>query len=111
VFEEIQYPQPSPDLEEIFWNVPTAKHARFACRTRIQWGNTCKNGFACLEFQDGCSSDEVRRRAWYLPDANNDLPIPEESRICRVIGVGDQSSYVLGGTTTYKRLEHYLEQR
>jgi hypothetical protein len=111
VFDEILYPQPSPDLEEIFWNVPAANYARFACRTRIERESAFKNGFACLEFQDGCTSDEVRRRAWYLPDPENDLTIPEESRIRRVIGVGDRTSYILGGASTYKRFENYLEQR
>jgi hypothetical protein len=110
-FEDIQYPMSSPDLEQIFWNIPTAKSARFSCRTTVDRRDAFKSGFACLEFQDGSRPHEVRRRAWYWPDPENDLAIPDDAKIRRVIGVGDRASYVLGGAATYKRVEHYLEQR
>src|SRR4051794_4021723 len=34
-FESIAYPLPSPDIEAVFWNTPTATRARFQCETRI----------------------------------------------------------------------------
>ena len=110
--EEVHYPIPSPDLGEIFWNIPTAQTARFVCKTTIDWEHTYPNGFACLEFLTGGSDREkVRRRAWYLPNPMDNLPVPEEARIRRAIGVPDSASFVIGGAAVYKRFEHYLKDK
>jgi SAM-dependent methyltransferase len=109
-FSEGHYPLPSPDLAEIFWNIPTAQAARFVCKTSTPSEHTYPDGFARLEFRDGSEPEQVRRRAWYLPRPTDDLPIPNEARINR-IGVPDSGNYLIGGASVYKRLEHYLEQK
>jgi len=110
-FEEVHYPEPSPDLAEIFWNIPTARTARFVCGTSVNSEHTYHTGFARLEFQDGSDSKSVRRRAWYLPGTKDDLPVPETFRIRRVIGEPASLSYLIGGATIYKRLENYLQEQ
>jgi len=109
-FDIIQYPLPSADIGSIFWNVPTAHHARFKCKTRIDWQESFPDGFARLEFQDGSKANQVRRRAWYLPNPRIELPLPEAFRIRRVIGVPDPENYLIGGAAIYKRLEDYLRE-
>jgi hypothetical protein len=111
-FEEVQYPIPSPDLAEFFWNIPAATSGRFVCSTPVEWEKTFRDGFACLEFAPiDVNAEDVRRRAWYLPNLQNALPIPDPARIRRVISVPDTASYLLGGAAVYKRVEHYLEQK
>src|SRR6266850_1795777 len=110
--EEVHYPIPSPDVGEVFWNIPTAQTARFVCKTTVNWEHTYQNGFACLEFlTESSDREKVRRRAWYLPNPMNDLPVPEEARIRRAIGVPDSASFVIGGAAVYKRLEQYLKEK
>ena len=106
-FEKIDFPLPSPDLAQIFWNIPTAPFARFACRTRADF----QDGYARLEFRDGRGPVHSLRRAWYLPNPKDDLPVPEASRIRRVIGVPDSFNFLIGGASIYKRVDLYLKER
>src|SRR5437879_2243801 len=72
-FEEADYPIVSPDVGEFFWNVPAAQTARFVCRTGIDWHDSFPEGFACPEFLPaGADREQVRRRAWYLPNPKTD---------------------------------------
>ena len=111
-FDQVNYSIPSPDIGEIFWNISGAQNARFLCRTTIDWQETFKDGFACLEFlpNEGAQSS-ARQKAWYLPKPNGGLSLPEDARISRVIGVADSTSYLLGGAAIFKRFEQYIEQQ
>jgi hypothetical protein len=109
-FEYSRYPISSPDLASIFWNIPTAESARFVCQTTITMESAFPDGFARLEFvSPGSDPEQSRSRAWYLPDPQNDLPMPSNAQIKRVIGTPDPFNYLVGGATTYKRLEAYLQ--
>jgi 2-polyprenyl-3-methyl-5-hydroxy-6-metoxy-1,4-benzoquinol methylase len=109
-FDKVEYAMPSPDLEELFWNIPTAQNARFVCKTAID-EHTFSDGFARLEFLQDNRTQLARQTAWYLPNPNQNLPTPEEARIRRVIGAPDSTSYLIGGAAIFKRFEHYLEQK
>jgi hypothetical protein len=100
-------PFPSPEIGEMFWNVPTAKNARFVCKTAFDAARVYEDGFARLEFQDGSDREQVRLRVLYMPHPENELPVPSGERIRRVIGRPDILNYLIGGAT-YKPLEHYL---
>src|SRR5207248_11033826 len=45
-FEDVRYPIPSPDIGEIFWDIPNAQNARFVCQTPIKWDSACPDWFA-----------------------------------------------------------------
>jgi len=109
-FETVCYPLPSPDIASVFWNIAAAQNARFRCETTID-AQTYENGFACLEFLDGSERDKIRQRAWFLPDPKDDLPVPSDMQIRRVIGNSDRTNFLIGGASIYKRLQHYLEGR
>jgi 2-polyprenyl-3-methyl-5-hydroxy-6-metoxy-1,4-benzoquinol methylase len=109
-FEQVQYPIASPDIKELFWNIPTAENARFVCQTTID-KDTFKEGFACLEFLQNNNTQLARKTAWYLPNPTQNLPTPEEARIRRVIGAPDSSNYLIGGGAIFKRFEDYLQQK
>jgi glutamate-1-semialdehyde aminotransferase/2-polyprenyl-3-methyl-5-hydroxy-6-metoxy-1,4-benzoquinol methylase len=106
-FDRIQYPIPSPDIANIYWNIPAAANARFAGTFRLEAEKNWHDGFICLEFRDDSGPEHSKRRAWYLPDPETDLPVPDEAKIHR-IGVTSTFYYQLGGAAIYKRLEHYL---
>jgi len=111
-FSKVQYPIPSPDLHEVFWNIPAARNARFICRTQVDHGEAFADGFARLEFFTHESGHQAaRQRAWYLADPGREPPIPDEVRIRRVIGVENRGSYLLGGATMFKRFEEYLTKK
>src|SRR5881409_4008132 len=111
-FEDARYPICSPDVGEFFWNVPAAQTSRFVCKTTLDWQRVFRAGFARLEFRtSGADPGEVRARAWYLPNPQNDLPVPSEAQVRRVISVPDRANYLIGGAAVYKRLEYYLQQK
>lgn len=107
-FDEIDYPISSPDLSEVYWNSPTAGNARFHCTTIVDT-DPFENGFACFEFVQDGDTGLSKRTAWYLPDPDLPVAVPEGKRIARVIGVADDTSYSIGGASIYKRIEHYLK--
>jgi SAM-dependent methyltransferase len=106
-FDKIEYPIASPDVGNIYWNIPGAQNARFVGSFRLEGDKSWRDGFICLEFLDGSGVDHSKRRAWYLPDPETDFPVPDEAKIRR-IGVTSPLYYLLGGASIYKRLEHYL---
>jgi hypothetical protein len=109
-FDRIEYPISSPDLREFFWNIHDAATARFSCPTRFDPEQTFQEGFARLEFLEG-DRNEATRTAWYLTDHRNELPVPSDPQLQRVIGVADRANFLIGGASVYKRIEHYLEER
>jgi hypothetical protein len=100
-FNHVRYPLPSPDLGEIFWHTPAAQNARFVCVANLETRQVYEGGFACLEFQDGSDAELVRQRAWYLPEQDNELPLPSGNQIRRVIGRPDRFAYQIGGATIF----------
>jgi hypothetical protein len=47
--------------------------------------------------------ERMRRKTWYLPNPEGDLPIPDAKRILRVIGAGDSTSYLIGGASIFNQ--------
>jgi len=112
-FEHVDYPRPSPDLARIFWNITTADRARFHCVTTRN-EHTFVDGFACFEFLDQADERERKdrlRSAWYLPDPDGAIPVPDATRIARVIGNTDSFNYLLGGASNFKRFDQYLQEK
>ena len=111
-FEEIEFPQPSPDLGSHFWPLPQAARARFRCRTGSADG-LFRDGLARLEFcPEGESTLESRLRSWSFPNpADDSIPVPDGVRISRVIGAEDSTNYLLGGASLVDRFDTLLGER
>lgn len=107
-FDTVNYPIASPDLHEIYWNVSNSANARFECSTSVK-DIPAENGFYRLEFVQNGDNELSRKTAWFVPDPALELPWPEGSRIQRVIGTPDVTSYLLGGATTFGRFSDYLK--
>lgn len=106
-FKHIRYPIASPDIGEFFPAIPTAQQARFQCSTRLQ-EDLFPDGFLRLEFLQADNPELARRSAWYFPDPENPIPLPDQARISRVIGTADLQNYLLGGAAIFNRFDHYL---
>jgi 2-polyprenyl-3-methyl-5-hydroxy-6-metoxy-1,4-benzoquinol methylase len=107
-FEYINYPLPSPDVGSHFSSIPQANNARFICKTTLD-SQCFQDGFIRIEFfSPGDDMCLVRRKAWYIPDPNDGLDIPQDVRIERVIGSSDRISYLIGGASIFKRFEDFL---
>ena len=109
-FTCVAYPLSSQDLTEIFWDIPDSQMARFQCAIPLET-IFARRGFYKLELlQDGDTKTSTQT-AWYFPDPEIDLAVPDEKRIKRVIGVPDLNNFILGGATIFCRFDAYLKAR
>ncbi len=109
----LSWPVASPYLVEHFPGLPGAENAHFFARYDFTPGEEIfPGGFLRLNVTGPFG--EHRRSystAWFYGDPALEPAMPTDSRIARVIGVADGSSFRLGGATIVNRIEALLRDR
>lgn len=98
------------DLAAAFPSLPPSvtDNARFALTHRLGDPSAMIQMQYC---QDGRPDWKSLANAWYfLPDAGERYPVPEEANVGRVI-VGDRFAYKVGGATAAHRMDRYLHRK
>ena len=112
-FAAIGWPRASPGLGYLFNYVPYSARGGFSCSQPIAEGQDLyPNGFMRLDLvSDQGMHAHSYRHAWFQPDPDSQIPMPEGWRVKRTIGVADADSYLRGGATIACRLDGYLRER
>ena len=112
-FKHVNYPINRTDVADYFCNLPNSADSGFFCHTDIERTSVFSDGFVCLQFLDSEAAvlPDSRQKAWYFADPQYALPMPDSTRIQRINGSADLVQFVLGGASTFKRLEHYLAEK
>lgn len=111
--QHLNWPAPSPYLAEHFPDLPGVEAAHFFARYDLAPGEAMfPGGFLRLNITGPFG--EHRRSystAWFYGDPALEPETPTDTRIARVIGVGDGPSFRLGGATIVNRLDALLRDR
>jgi SAM-dependent methyltransferase len=111
-FEEVTYPLPRADLEQIYWYLPYSKQVGFTCRSSIARNEVFAAGHVVLEIRDRRAPDTISRdSAFYYPDEKLDqIPLPDAVRMARVHGTVDSGTFRVVGYSTFVKLEQALQR-
>jgi SAM-dependent methyltransferase len=110
-FAEIDYPQPRPDVAELFWYKPGIELTGFRCRTPVERRDVFRNGYATLEYV----SRETRKlicddHTYYFADDLSGVALPDGPRRKRVSGSEQPICFCLDGFTTFMKLDRALQR-
>jgi SAM-dependent methyltransferase len=107
--DQVEFPEPSMDLDEVFWALPEARRARFSlCDSRVTFDD---DRFVTLEFQPfGTQTEESAASRWYVRDPRIEPPAPAGEQISRVVNDCDQSKFSIGGASVFCRFNNVLMQ-
>ena len=102
----IDYPQPRPDVQEVFWQRPQADLSGFI----ISVPPSYPDGVMRLRFADSMTTREAAaRETIYLPDPALHLNLPDADRRFRVIGNRDPFGFLQLGCTDAHRIKAAYE--
>ena len=102
----IDYPQPRPDVQNVFWQRENAILSGFTLTAPLEYpGGVLELSCACSlnsKAAKGCES-------WYLPDQNLHQNLPDAERRFRVIGNREASGFLKLGASDAFRLKSAYE--
>lgn len=96
----IDYPQPRPDVQKVFWQRAGADQSGFSLTTKAEY----PDGVMKITCADSMSTKFTRgRESWFLPDPALHQNLPDADRRFRVIGNRDAGGFLrLGATDAYR---------
>lgn len=104
-FDELHYPQPRPDVGEVFWMREGSGLSGFE-GTIENLAEPYPGGI--LEIQrvrDDTPAIERGRDSWFKPDPALHSDLPEPDRRFRVIADRDPNGFLVSGATDYHRID------
>jgi 2-polyprenyl-3-methyl-5-hydroxy-6-metoxy-1,4-benzoquinol methylase len=113
-FDEIEYPRPRADIENIFWYYPGSNLSNFICRSKLRETAWVSEEHATLKYIDLKTQKPLREdHNFYYPAKRliKNLPMPDAARRTRVHGGDSESSFLIEGFTTYKKLQQVLKTK
>lgn len=108
-FEDISTSLSRPDIERIFWWIKDAGTSGFCCRTPHKGKCLFDKGFATFSYGHPETGQPFRKEHnyYYLcEELNNKIPVPAGEKRTKVHGGDVESSFMLEGYSTFKKLEH-----
>ncbi|MGC2412254.1 MAG: class I SAM-dependent methyltransferase [Stellaceae bacterium] len=112
-FDSVTIHRPDLALSDVYEGLDPTCVGRFTARRAFaRQTEIFPNRYAEMSIESAVgSTGRNYRNAWYIWDPSDELPIPEDFRIRRVIGTNNSSAYLMGGATAVLRHDQYLIER
>ena len=108
---EAQFPINRPGMQNIFWQRQNACSSGFRIKLSESPETLFKNGFVSVRAEyRGQPRKYPFQYDYYLPAAEQDLPLPNEERRFRVIGTNALEPFLRGGFTDFMRIKQLTKR-
>jgi ubiquinone/menaquinone biosynthesis C-methylase UbiE len=112
-FDEVIYPLPRKDIENLFWYIPNSIATGFFCKSTVT-DREC-NTLSPYSFKliDRISGNEINKlqNYYYCHDSRDGLPIPPALNRRRVHGADSESAFLLEGYTTFVKIRELIKDK
>lgn len=108
---DAQFPINRPGMQKIFWQRQNACASGFRLQLNESPETLFKNGFVSVRAEyRGQPRKYPFQYDYYLPSAEQSLPVPDESRRFRVIGTNAVEPFLRGGFTDFMRIRQLTKR-
>lgn len=110
-FDEVKYPLPRKDIENLFWYIPNSIATGFFCRSTLTDRECNIISQYTLSVIDTASGNEIDRlqNYYYYFEPGDELPIPPTHNRRRVHGADSESAFRLEGYTTFVKIRDLIK--